>query len=296
MNKKYLAIALTYCGLLSPLYAVSKPIIAEYFGIWTEQNQTWDQKFRPDTPFNELNRLYICFGKLVQTEDGHFTLGFDGDPSHVHDLISRMKKENPTAEIFLTVGGNGSTTSYGGAANDPAFAENVMIFLKKHHLNGIDVDWEQSLVKTPLSNLLQNLGTTLHSHNMLVTLDVWPFVDSAYDMSVINQYVDQINIMSYGTGLSVAQCAQSYEKAGLLANKIIGGIETESSYNQFGGTVDTLGPNGTIAQKSQYALQNNLAGMMAWRMDNDYASASNPNYPTYQGTEALWTYMQGSNS
>jgi len=278
--------------LLSTYCFATPPIVAEYFGIWTETNQTWAQKFRPDTPFTNLNRLYICFGKIVQTTDGHFTIGIDGQESRVLAIIARMQKTNPKAEIFLTVGGDNNPKSYGGAANDPAFAENVKNFLLQYHMSGIDIDWEQSLDKTNLSNLLQALGTNLHANNLKLTLDVWPFFDSNYDASVINNYVDQLNIMSYGTGLTVQSCAQDFERAGIRSDLLIGGIETEADYNQFGGTVDTLGDNGTIAAKANYALNNNLAGMMGWRMDNDYVQSSKPLYPTYQGMEALWTYMQ----
>lgn len=295
MMKKTRIASLICCSLLSSLtFALTKPVVAEYFGIWTEKNQTWEQKFRDDTPFDVLNRLYICFGTIVQTQDGHFTLGFDGQAERVEAIVAAVKKQNPHAQLFLTVGGDKGATSLGGASQDPAFAENVVKFLKQYHLNGIDIDWEQNLDKTLLSNLLQSLGTTLHTHRMFVTLDVWPYPSSSYDMSVINQYVDQINIMSYGTGLSVKACAESFEKAGLLPSKIIGGIETESDYNQFGGTVDTIGPMGTIVAKSQYALTNQLGGMMGWRMDNDHVQSSNPNYPTYEGAKALWAAMQSS--
>lgn len=282
------------CSSLISVNAYSSqnpPVIAQYFGIWTEQNQTWDQKFRSDTPFDKLNRLYISFGSIVPTNDGHFTLRFDGQESRVLNIVRKVKHMNPTAEIFLTVGGDDGDTSFGGASKDPQFAMNVENFLKRYSLTGIDVDWEQNLVKTDLSNLLQALGTTLHADGYKVTLDVWPNPFSVYDMAVINQYVDQINIMSYGTGLSVASCANSYIREGLLPEKIIGGIESESNYRQFGGTVDTLGVNGSIASKAQYALANGFGGMMGWRMDNDYVENDHPNYPTYKATIALWDAM-----
>ena len=46
------------------------------------------------------------------------------------------------------------------------------------------------------------------------------------------------------------------------------------------GGEDTLGPEGTIAQKATYARNNGLAGMMSWRLDNDYVENG---ISTYQG-------------
>lgn len=73
---------------------------------------------------------------------------------------------------------------------------------------------------------------------------------------------------------------------------LVGGISTEPCY--YDGT-DSIGTQGSIKQKSDYALTNHMAGMMAWRMDNDIQECgdptSSPPYPTYQGATALWEYM-----
>ena len=249
------------------------PIIAQYFGIWSDAD--WDQRFRSDTPFDKLNRLYVAFGKIVKA-DGHFTIDFDGDPDHVTDIFARMQQVNPSAEIFLAVGGNGDDDSFGGAALDPQFATNVRDFLLQYGFKGIDIDWEVGLTKSNLKNLLNNLSDVLHAVKLKITLDVWPYVVDAYDMDVITKTLDQVNIMSYGTGLNLKDSVEQYKEAGLSKSLMIGGIVTARDYNQFGGTVDTLGPSGTIAQKSQYALSENLAGMMEWRLDNDYIERTNP--------------------
>lgn len=262
----------------------AQPIVGQFFGIWLNPDQTWKQKFRRDTPFQKLNRLYIAFGKIVTIGD-HLSIAFDGDPNHVTQLIERMRHDNSTADIFLTVGGNDDDQSYGGAANDPAFAENVLQFLDQYGFNGFDIDWENDLDHDHLSQLVKNLHHVFQTQHKKLTLDVWPYPNAAYDMTVLKNNLDQINIMSYGVDASLEYCVNQYVAQGFPVNKIIGGIETEFGY--YGGT-DTLGPNGTIAQKSQFALKNGLAGMMAWRLDNDYTTSKNPNYPTYRGAEQLW--------
>ena len=269
--------------------STTSPIIAQFFGIWLDSGQTWQQKFRSDTPFTKLNRLYIAFGKIVQTSDGHFTLAFDGSSDYVAQLIQRMRTVNPHAQLLLTVGGNGTVSSYGGAANDPQFASNVLNFLNTYGFNGFDVDWEGSLDQQGLDHLMQNLYQTLHANHDVLTLDVWPLWSSVYDINVLKNNLDQINIMSYGANLPLDVCANSFAKAGFPMDKMVGGIETEAGYN--GGNEDTLGENGTIVQKSSYALSHGMAGMMEWRLDADYPGSLDPNYPTYKGALQLWSSM-----
>lgn len=265
-----------------------KPIIAQYYGIWTEKGQRWDQKFRADTPFEKLNRLYVSFARIVKTVDGHFTIEFDGDARNSQTIIDRMHEVNPNAELFLTLGGDGGPDQFGGAANDPQFAKNLLQFLNHYGFTGLDLDWEMGLNRADLNKLVTGLSQTLHENGMKLTLDVWPFVTSAYDMPLLNQTLDQINIMSYGENLSLSYVADEFIAAGFPAEKIIGGIETETRYN---GGVDTLGPDGSIYKKVQYAKTHHLAGMMSWRLDNDYAPLEDPNMPSYKGAVELWDDM-----
>ena len=61
----------------------------------------------------------------------------------------------------------------------------------------------------------------------------------------------------------------------------------EKDYGEAGGA-DTLGSDGTIAKKAAFACDNGLAGMMAWRLDNDYVDN---NLSTYKGAEQLYESM-----
>lgn len=292
-----------FCALISQQgFAVNhfsettKPIIAQYFGIWTERGQAWEDKFREDTPFTKLNRLYLTFGKIINKSDHHHWVQFDGHEQRALAVIERVRKVNPDAEIFVVIGGNGDPTSYGGASRDPKFAGNVLAFLQKYDLDGVDVDWEEGLDKEKLSSLLTSLYNTLHPAGFKLTFDAWQYVSPAYDIPYIRDYVDQINLMSFGTGISLNVCVSDYIHSGLPASKIIGGIESETGYNQFGGITDTLGMAGSIERKARFAKDMGLAGMMARRLDNDYAAKSSLMYPTYKGAIALWDEMMAPRS
>ncbi len=286
--KKYIALLSAMVMTTSIQAQTIKPIVAQYFGIWTEtsRNQQWEQKFRADTPFDKLTRIYIAFCKVVTTTDGHLTIQFNGDISHAVAIMDRVRSVNPSAEIFVAVVGEGGANDFGGAAKDPQFASNVRGFLAHYGLNGVDIDWEMGLNKNDLNLLTTNLAANLHPAGYKLTLDVWSTPSAAYDMNVLSQNLDQMNIMSYGRYTRLDQCANAYIQQGFPAEKLIGGVEVEIPYE--GGNTDTLGPDGTLTQKANYVLSNGLAGIMAWRLDNDYPDADNLNYPTYKGANELW--------
>ncbi len=273
------------------------PIIAGFVGIFGDD---WDQRVNEKTPFDKVNRVCVAFAKIIeinQTDkkdqidktDRHYTIVIDGPEERVPKLIELVKKVNPTAEIFLSIGCGETDGEFDKAANDPDFAGNCLTFLKSFGSNsfdGLDIDWENFLDKEGLNKLTTNLSEKLHPNNYKLTLDGWPFSDPSYDMEVLQKNLDQINIMSYGVNITLESCCEQYVKQGFPINKIIGGIETEIDYPE---GVDTLGPNGTIAAKAKYALRVGAKGMMSWRIDNDFDKSSNN--PTYKGADQLYFSM-----
>lgn len=262
----------------------SMPIIADYFGIF---DQNWNAVLRPDTPFDKLNRLYISFGKIIQDANQHFSVAIDGDPSRVTQVVNQVKQMNPTAELFLTVGGDNGPTSYGGASADSSFSANVITVLNQFGLHGFDIDWENGIQANMLNALTTNMYQAFRSNGYKLTLDVWPYSNPGYDYGVLGQTLDQMNIMSYGPSNSLEYSAEPYINGGIPPSKLIGGVETESGYQ---GGPDTTGPEGTIALKASYAVEKKFAGMMAWRLDNDYCPPGS-DMPSYIGGIQLWNSM-----
>ena len=295
--KNYFHVRTFFLSLLILLgsFRVEAAVIAQFFGVF---DTIWEnQRLRVDTPLQIANRFYISFGKVVLTPMG-YSLAIDGDPvlntaARVRELIARIRAVNPTAEIFLTLG-DSSNLLYPSAARDPGFPSRALQFMATFDkggvvgLNGLDIDWETNLDQGALSRLVTGLATALHASGKLLTLDVWPYFTPFYEISILRAQLDQINIMSYGVNMDLKTSVESYRLAGFPVEKMIGGIETESTYP---GGVDTLGPAGTIFQKANYALINGLAGMMAWREDNDDVDPYNINYPRYFGAQTLWVAM-----
>lgn len=292
--KKSLVLLLSLIAFTSG-YAASTKIVSAYFGIFDGTFSTENlQSPQMSKAFTELNRLYIAFAWIRPDSTGKCVLAYehDGDGDKIDTLVSRARQANPSLEILIASGyDNGSM--YRCAAKDPDyFAASVMQFLSAHQLNGYDIDWENGIDKLALDRLLVSLRTQFQQRYKL-TLAVWPWpvFSSSYDIPVMANTVDQINVMTYGVYRTLNTSAYGYVQAGMPSQKIIPGIVTEFRYWEAGGP-DTLGDKGSIEQKAQFVKDYNLAGLMNWRLDNDYTNfAVSDRIASCRGLDAMATYL-----
>lgn len=236
----------------------------------------------------------FAFAKIVQSGT-EFSMAVDGSTiKMMGELVARVRVWHLSAPLLMTLGGDGDSSSFGGAAQDPNFPLKVQRFLETHGLQGINFDWENGTNAALLDQLTQ--GTQeLRRKGYTVTLNGWQ--DSSwgdYDLLTLNQTLDRLYVMTYGASMGTAETQASlasYTSRGFDLSKLMVGVETESTYTQ-GGGVDTLGFSGTIAQKVHVALQG-AAGVFSWRIDNDYCQPEAPTIPTYQGALEVYEAMQG---
>ncbi|MGA2699216.1 MAG: glycoside hydrolase family 18 protein [Methanoregula sp.] len=292
----------------APATAANGNVIAAYWYLYPDPNDdtyTLVMSEKDSIPWKKINRLYIGFATV---KDGVLTdlpIGDSADNAtqraemqrRIHEIVALCRENNPEAEIFITSNFDEKELDpqYLQAAQDPQkFADSVLAYLKEYDLDGYDMDWESSRIDEyapQLTSLLSAChaafaaaGTNPHGQPYKLTHTVWPGVESAETVAGLNDSVDQINIMSYGTGdkYDLVSYADSYAAAGFPYGKMIGGVESESAYT------DNVGPDtqGSVAVKCAYVKEHNLAGLFAWRMDNDMRPDNSP--PTYQVTG--WVY------
>lgn len=277
---------------------IQPPYITQFFGMW-KGDTDWKVRLRPDTPLTKFNRLIIAFGTIEIKSNGDFTVGLTGPKKRLIELVSRVKAVNPTAQIFLSISGDGTSTSFGGACSNAAFPKNVLKYLARYGLDGVDIDWELGYTTQTLNSLMAGLADALHPPKepyhpdvppkkyYQISMDGGSYASPLYDFNTLNQYVDWINIMSYYASQNLETCANTYK--GFPFNKLLGGIDCE--FNAAGGH-DTRGPKGSIQTKSNVSFVMGLAGMFEWRLDNDFDTIpKRPNYPTYKGAKQLWYSM-----
>ena len=143
-----------------------------------------------------------------------FPLWFFLDPKDNTKIISRIDsagfavmKKNNLRIIPILSNDDIVTHKFDGdlahrLINDPQrrkqLIANMADTLKKYHLQGINVDFEELNEPTnePLSDFQKDLYNNFHSQNLLVTQDVIPDNDD-YDFEKLNAFNDYIILMAY---------------------------------------------------------------------------------------------------
>jgi hypothetical protein len=287
-----------------PSVAAGGKVIAAYWYLYPDPNDdTYPRvmQAKDRIPWTKINRLYIGFATV---KDGVLTDLPTGDSSYdtarraemqrrIHEIVALCRKNNPGAEIFIVSNFDEKELDpeYLKAAEDPEkFSESVAGYLEDYDLDGYDMDWESGQIDDyapQLTSLLSAChdrfatgGTTQRGQRYLLTHTVWPGVESAETVAGLSDSVDQLNLMTYGTGekYDLVSYADAYHEAGFPYGKMIGGLESESGYT------DNEGPDTkeSVAAKCDYAKKHDLAGLFVWRMDNDMRPDNSP--PTYQVT------------
>jgi len=287
----------------------SQKIIAAYFYLF---DGAYDaaMSVRDEIPWKKVNRVYIAFATV---HDGVLTdlpVGSSAADSakreenraKIRNVIALVRQANPDAEIFIVsnFGGRDMDDEYLRAAQDPQkFADSVVTYLKEYGLDGYDMDWESSNIDDyapQLTSLLSTCHTTFaaagnnqHGRPRLLTHTVWPGVESAQTVAGLKDSVDQLNLMTYGSGdrYDLVSYADAYHQAGVPYGMMIGGLESENGYTDGGGP-DT---QESVAAKCAYVKQNNLAGLFEWRMDNDMRTGDGP--PTFPITGWMSDCLSG---
>jgi GH18 family chitinase len=297
----------------APTTVADGKVIAAYWYLYPDPNDdTYSlvMSAQDQIPWTKINRLYIGFATV---NDGVLTDLPVGDSTdnttqrvemqrRIREMVALCHENNPDMEIFITSNFDERELDpqYLQAAQDPQkFADSVLDYLKEYDLDGYDMDWESSRIEEyapQLTSLLsichatfEAAGNNSHGRPYLLTHTVWPGVESAETVAGLNDSVDQINIMSYGTGdkYDLVSYADSYAAAGFPYEKMIGGVESESEYT------DNVGPDteASVAAKCAYVKEHNLSGLFEWRIDNDMRPDNSP--PTYQVTGWMFNCMAG---
>jgi len=243
-------------------------IMASYVGMFDSNYQTLE-----NLPYNLVNRVYIAFGQIVP-KNGQcildFQPGIPDEPANLRTIIDECRSEN-VQKILISIGCGGYTfagENYHDGFHDAAqpenidnFVESVVTFLENNNLDGIDLDLEQqSTTADDVLNLVKALRSRLEN-KYLLTITPWNPSLWSLDLKSIAPYVNQINLMyTYGYDNSVLDGYVTYlTNNGFMPKQIVAGVQSESPYDSIG----------TIISKCNYVKNNNLGGVMNWRLDTD---------------------------
>lgn len=119
-----------------------------------------------------------------------------------------LKQQNPKLEVLAAIGGadeqftNAFASLSNSSENRAFFVNNVVDFVEKHSLSGIDIDWEfpTSDDTNNFISLLQEIRTAFRFTRNILTVAVAPDkwrADISYDIPKIARSVNFINLMTY---------------------------------------------------------------------------------------------------
>ncbi len=171
---------------------------------------------------------------------GHVTDSFNGvridNEERLRDIVG-LKKEFPSLEVMLSIGGWGSGRFSEMAANKnnrEQFAVDCQRVVEEFGLDGIDIDWEyptSSLAKISASPddtdnftlLMKDIRDAIGPHKLLTLASV---ASGEYiNFKDIMPYVDFVNIMAYDMGMP------PNHHSALYRSKLTGNITSEEAVN-----------------------------------------------------------------
>jgi GH18 family chitinase len=300
-------------GSQVPSVASGGRVIAAYWYLYPDPNDDtypFVMSAKERIPWTKINRLYIGFATVKEGELTDLPTGNSAEESarraemqrRIREIVSLCRQNNPDMEIFIVSNFDERELDpeYLLAAEDPQkFADSVADYLEEYDLDGYDMDWESGRIDdyAPQLTLLlstchatfASAGNTPRGRPWLLTHTVWPGVESPETVAGLRDSVDQLNLMTYGTGdkYDLVSYADAYNEAGFPYEKMIGGLESEAGY------IDNEGPDTqeSVAAKCDYVKARDLAGLFVWRIDNDMRPDNGP--PTCQVTGWMHDCLAG---
>ncbi|MFA6074235.1 MAG: glycosyl hydrolase family 18 protein [Negativicutes bacterium] len=262
-------------------------------------------------PWEKFNRIYIAFaavnerGQLIEGKVNTDEAQWKG---RLNNIVAQCRVNNPKAEIFLMSerGEGAPNKNYLMAASDPEnFAHTVYRLLQTYDLDGFDLGWQNKMnindysfeviaLLEALRNKFDKVDMTPRGKKYKLTYSVWPGSQLPQLVAKTRFLVDQINIMSYGTApkYSLDYYSHQYREAGFPYEKMIGGVISDVTFDDFAaGYQDNID---SVQSKCATALELNMAGMFAWRLDDDYCTVDGVNKsgaPTFRVANWLWNAM-----
>ncbi|XP_072403130.1 chitotriosidase-1-like [Diabrotica undecimpunctata] len=161
---------------------------------------------------------HINFAFLGLNLDGsiHILDSWESNDPGGHEGFKRLvglKETNPDLKVSVSMGGwNEGSEHYSAVASDPAkrvkLADEVLAFIENWGFDGFDLDWEypglrggnETIDKEDFVELVKALSDVLQPKGYLLsiaTAGAVEKIDLGYDVPVINELVDMLNVMVF---------------------------------------------------------------------------------------------------
>lgn len=267
------------------------PYLVGYLGVYRPADWVALAKTLDFTKMTHLNLAFInpplCNGPCTAQSDMtlHANQSFTDDALKI--IVDSAHAHG--TKVLASLGGDQGDRTYMqfyNAGLSDQIADAVDAYVKKHNLDGVDVDIEQpDQMGVPYTQFVNALASRLHPEGKLVTTAVAQYIQAGVQDEVLKQF-DIINVMIYGNyDRSVAEMAWWANSEHIPKDKLTLGIgfhnysEILAAYPN-AWAVDTVGGgtyrNGavmhyqgeaTVAKLTQLSAQ--YGGAMIWELSQD---------------------------
>jgi len=176
-----------------------------------------------------LTRINFAFANIV---DGRMVEGYPADAQNLATLTA-LRQRNPALTVLISVGGWRWSSSFSDLAltaqSRQSFVQSALEFLRRYHLDGVDIDWEYpgqpgaghpfrdedrqnfTLLLRDLRQLFDRETKTTH-RRLYLTIAAAASGDylAHTEMGRVSQYVDAVNLMAYDFSSASADAATNH--------------------------------------------------------------------------------------
>jgi hypothetical protein len=274
--------------------APASPVVGQYFGFFNGVPKEHYEEIVAKAPFEDCNLLILAFVHTVE-RNGVYVASFTNwrdnkqppgaggsDEDRVKLVVKTARRRNPSLKILISLG-FGSNDAGNAAKTPQPFARSLSSIVQAYGLDGIDIDYESTVVETDemlelAEQIKQALIEVVPRREMIMTIT--PAETEGLDARVLQTFTYTMP-QTYEHGGN-GTTATWYEQTLGSFDRIVYGLNSE-------------GPEGESDAPATFAKEaktNQAAGIFAWRLDND--SLNPQGYPTFQTGIEMWKLMQAA--
>ncbi|MBV9278652.1 MAG: hypothetical protein JOZ41_01080 [Chloroflexi bacterium] len=251
---------------------------------WSDGYYTgWQQAGYPPSriPWNAITDLIQFSVMTSPNRDGSIdTTAHSMTPASMQAAVAAAHQAQ--RKILLSIGGaeDNNWDAACSSTNRATFISNLVALMRQYGYDGIDLDIEQDWQSPTHPDYIACVSGIRSALNQLTPRPLLTEAADpdwqAYMLVQVYQYLDHINLMSYGAdATAIATGLNNYTSRGIPRTELGVGIGIDN------GGVDSTNP-ADCAAKAQYVVNNGYGGVMEWDVAAD-AALHNGATPCFDG-------------
>jgi hypothetical protein len=273
-------------------------LVTQYFAIFNDgRTDNFHACLNLDPPYELWDMTFIAFLHTYRKGDAYVAdyenarghddqmqpippAPGDTDRDRIRQLREAALRTNPAMKFIISLGW-GKNDFSNGAENPTAFAASVGTIVEENDLDGFDVDFESDTITAAAFRAVsQALRAELDARGARMRkplhLTITPG-QLGIDLAVVNQYYDYVQMQSYDDDDDMEFSPTTVVGHEVASAKILFGRDIEGG--------DTLAaPRYGISDVVEYVRENDLRGLMGWRVN---AASQMAGMPRFSGVRLL---------